>query len=182
MKPRWKSVWITPAASGARASRRTVHARVSFGPAVKNVSKSSNPYPTRIILSSPASESPSSLKNSAASSSDKVAISASIAAETTTWAAPSVAAISATACDRALPVAASASPTLQTYKTGLEVKSCNWGKRAWSASSNPSHARAGRLSDRQANIFSINASPAIASRRGSGTATLPVFGSIVQKG
>lgn len=35
MKPRWKSVWITPAASGAVAPTGMVHARVSFGPAVR---------------------------------------------------------------------------------------------------------------------------------------------------
>ena len=35
MKPRWKSVWMTPAASGAVAPLRIVQARVSFGPAVR---------------------------------------------------------------------------------------------------------------------------------------------------
>src|SRR5690606_5239865 len=35
MKPRSKSEWMTPAASGALAPRRTVHARTSFSPAVK---------------------------------------------------------------------------------------------------------------------------------------------------
>src|ERR1022692_3177170 len=37
MKPRWKSVWITPAASGAVAPTGIVQARVSFGPAVRKV-------------------------------------------------------------------------------------------------------------------------------------------------
>src|SRR5687768_3603086 len=37
MKPRSKSVWMTPAASGARAPFSTVQARASFGPAVKKV-------------------------------------------------------------------------------------------------------------------------------------------------
>ena len=32
MNPRWKSVWMTPAASGAVAPLRIVQARASFGP------------------------------------------------------------------------------------------------------------------------------------------------------
>jgi len=35
MKPRSKSVWITPAACGAVAPMGTVQARTSFTPAVK---------------------------------------------------------------------------------------------------------------------------------------------------
>jgi hypothetical protein len=35
MKPRSKSVWITPAACGAVRRRLTVQARTSFTPAVK---------------------------------------------------------------------------------------------------------------------------------------------------
>jgi hypothetical protein len=35
MKPRSKSVWMTPAACGALVPLRMVQARVSFGPAVK---------------------------------------------------------------------------------------------------------------------------------------------------
>ena len=35
MKPRSKSVWITPAACGAVLPARTVQARTSLGPAVK---------------------------------------------------------------------------------------------------------------------------------------------------
>jgi hypothetical protein len=35
MKPRWKSVWITPAACGAVAPIGIVQARDSFGPAVR---------------------------------------------------------------------------------------------------------------------------------------------------
>ncbi len=35
IKPRSKSEWITPAASGAFAPMRTVHALTSIGPAVK---------------------------------------------------------------------------------------------------------------------------------------------------
>jgi len=42
MKPRSKSLWIVPAASGAFAPRWIVQARDSFGPAVKNVSRSSS--------------------------------------------------------------------------------------------------------------------------------------------
>ena len=39
MKPRWKSVWITPAASGAVAPAGIVQARDSLGPAVRNVDR-----------------------------------------------------------------------------------------------------------------------------------------------
>jgi len=35
MKPFWKSVWMTPAASGAVAPFLMVQARVSLGPAVR---------------------------------------------------------------------------------------------------------------------------------------------------
>jgi hypothetical protein len=35
MKPRWKSVWITPAACGAVAPTGIVQARASFDPAVR---------------------------------------------------------------------------------------------------------------------------------------------------
>ena len=35
MKPRWKSVWMTPAASGAVAPFLIVQARDSLGPAVR---------------------------------------------------------------------------------------------------------------------------------------------------
>ena len=35
MKPFWKSVWMTPAASGAVAPFVIVQARVSLGPAVR---------------------------------------------------------------------------------------------------------------------------------------------------
>ncbi len=35
MKPFWKSVWMTPAASGAVAPFLIVQARVSLGPAVR---------------------------------------------------------------------------------------------------------------------------------------------------
>ena len=47
MKPRWKSVWMTPAASGAVAPALISQARVSFGPAVRKVCRPSarNPRP-----------------------------------------------------------------------------------------------------------------------------------------
>jgi hypothetical protein len=41
MKPRSKSLWITPAACGAVAPRWVVQARVSFGPVVRKVTRSS---------------------------------------------------------------------------------------------------------------------------------------------
>jgi ribosome-binding ATPase YchF (GTP1/OBG family) len=40
MKPRSRSEWITPAASGAFAPLRTSHARVSSSPVVRNVIRS----------------------------------------------------------------------------------------------------------------------------------------------
>ncbi len=96
MKPRSKSEWIAPAACGALAPASTVQARASFGPTVKKVSRLSSLYPARITRASPLSSSPSSLRNSARSSVGIVAISASIAAETTTACAPSAAALSNT--------------------------------------------------------------------------------------
>ena len=48
MKPRWKSEWMTPAASGAVAPTGTVQARASFGPAVRYVCSPSVRKPTRI--------------------------------------------------------------------------------------------------------------------------------------
>src|SRR5207245_1113273 len=41
MKPRWKSEWISPAASYAVPPRRIVQARTSFSPTVKNVCRPS---------------------------------------------------------------------------------------------------------------------------------------------
>ena len=47
MKPRWKSVWITPAACGAVQPLWMVQARASFGPAVRYVCRPSAPKPMR---------------------------------------------------------------------------------------------------------------------------------------
>ena len=60
------------------------------------------------------------------SSSGNCATSASMAAETITWRAPSDLARSATRAEWALPVAASDSATLHTYSTGLEVSRLSW--------------------------------------------------------
>ena len=47
MKPRWKSVWITPAASGAVAPPGMVQALASLGPAVRYVDRPSAVNPAR---------------------------------------------------------------------------------------------------------------------------------------
>jgi hypothetical protein len=49
MKPRWKSVWITPAASGAVAPSGIVEARASFGPTVRKVESRSAANPGRNV-------------------------------------------------------------------------------------------------------------------------------------
>ena len=49
MNPRAMSEWIVPAASSAVSPRRSVHARVSFSPAVKNVTRSSTSNSRRTI-------------------------------------------------------------------------------------------------------------------------------------
>ena len=48
MNPRSKSEWIVPAACGAELPARTVQARVSFSPVVKNVTRPSRSYAARI--------------------------------------------------------------------------------------------------------------------------------------
>ena len=53
MKPRSKSVWMTPAACGAVAPRLIVQARDSFGPAVRKVCRPSVAKPTRASWSMP---------------------------------------------------------------------------------------------------------------------------------
>ena len=68
------SVWIAPAASSAVWPLRSVHARVSCSPAVKNVIRSSAPA-SRPAISSSADSPPS--RNAAASSSGSSASSAS---------------------------------------------------------------------------------------------------------
>ena len=73
MKPRAMSEWIVAAASSAVWPRRSVHARVSFSPAVKNVISPSACSSSRTTSSS--ADGPS--RNSAASSSESSASSAS---------------------------------------------------------------------------------------------------------
>src|SRR5581483_291877 len=74
MKPRAMSVWIVAAASSAVCPRRSVHARVSFSPAVKKVIRSSVSASCR--TTEPSADSPPP-RNSAASSSGSSASSAS---------------------------------------------------------------------------------------------------------
>ena len=78
MNPRWKSVWITPAASGAVAPAGISQARVSFGPAVRNVLSPRAWNPARASRASPGSPRPSPAAISAASSSGSSASSASV--------------------------------------------------------------------------------------------------------
>ena len=73
MKPRAMSVWIVAAASSAVCPPRSVQARVSFSPAVKNVIRPSASLRRRTTSSS--ADGPS--RNSAASSSESSASSAS---------------------------------------------------------------------------------------------------------
>src|ERR1700761_7419723 len=80
MKPRWKSVWMTPAASGAVAPTGMVQARVSLGPAVRKVSRPRVRKPTRASWSRPGSPRPNSASSSAASSSGSSARAASVLA------------------------------------------------------------------------------------------------------
>src|SRR5579884_2233832 len=74
MKPRAMSEWIVSAASSALSPRCSVHARVSFSPAVKNVIRSS--VSTSLRTTSPSADSPPP-RNSAASSAESSASSAS---------------------------------------------------------------------------------------------------------
>ena len=71
MKPRWKSEWITPAASGAVAPTGIVQARASFGPAVRYVCRPSVRKPTRISWCRPGSGWPIDSSSSRASSSGR---------------------------------------------------------------------------------------------------------------
>ena len=78
MKPRWKSVWMRPAHSGALDPARNVHARVSFSPVVKYVRRPSRWYALRTIVASAPSPRPSASSISERSFSSSWAASASI--------------------------------------------------------------------------------------------------------
>ena len=58
MKPRWKSLWMTPAACGAVAPALIVQARASFGPAVRKVCSPSARNPAWASWASPGSPRP----------------------------------------------------------------------------------------------------------------------------
>ena len=58
MKPFSKSVWMTPAHFGAFQPLRNVHARASFGPAVRKLARPSVSYASLIVRSSDDSASP----------------------------------------------------------------------------------------------------------------------------
>ena len=88
MNPRSKSVWMTPAASGALAPVLMVQALVSFSPVVRYVLRPSNLYTERIIVEKPLSTTPMSAKNSLASSGDISMSSSSMRAEIIITSAP----------------------------------------------------------------------------------------------
>src|SRR5947208_194554 len=88
MKPRSKSVWMTPAAWGALAPRFTVQARHSSSPAVRKVMRSRILYAVRATASRPGSLRPRLSRNAGRSALSSPAISASAAAQMTTTSAP----------------------------------------------------------------------------------------------
>ncbi len=77
INPRSKSLWITPAASGARAPRRAVQARTSFSLKVKKVMSPKSAYPSRMSRGSPGSVRPASSRYSGRSPGSSSASSAS---------------------------------------------------------------------------------------------------------
>ena len=89
MNPRSRSLWIFPAASGAAAPTRTVQARDSFGPIVKNDNTPSAEYVACTIVVSAPSPKPRPSRNSALSPGSNCAASASILAESTITRSPS---------------------------------------------------------------------------------------------
>ena len=122
MKPRWKSVWMTPAASGAVAPAGIVHARVSLGPAVRKVCRPSVRKPARASWARPGSPRPASASSSAASSSGSSARSASVLASRKI---PSAGATRADSRSRRPGSASSSVSALKTYRNGLAVSSWN---------------------------------------------------------
>ena len=63
MKPRWMSVWIRPAHSGAFDPARNVQARVSLSPVVRNVRRPSRWYAERTIRNRAPSPEPEALEH-----------------------------------------------------------------------------------------------------------------------
>src|SRR5512132_1385395 len=119
MKPRWRSEWMRPAASGAVAPRWTSQALVSSSPVVRKTMRSSSRQAAPTTWSRPPRSTPYPRNRSAASSGGSSAASASRAAATATVGRPSLASTSAA---RSAAEAASASARLSTARAGLRVR------------------------------------------------------------
>src|SRR5829696_4775399 len=119
MKPRWRSEWMRPAASGAVAPRWTSQALVSSSPVVRKVIRSRSRQAAPTTWSRPPRSTPYPRSRSAASSGGSSAASASRAAATATVGRPSLASTSAA---RSAAAAASASARLSTARAGLRVR------------------------------------------------------------
>src|SRR5829696_686424 len=134
MKPRWRSEWMRPAASGAVAPRWTSQALVSSSPVVRKVIRSRSRQAAPTTWSRPPRSTPYPRSRSAASSGGSSAASASRAAATATVGRPSLASASAA---RSAAVAASASARLSTATVSSRVSSA-----AASAGSGPLSSQA----------------------------------------
>src|SRR5829696_8390669 len=139
MKPRWRSEWMRPAASGAVAPRWTSQALVSSSPVVRKVIRSRSRQAAPTTWSRPPRSTPYPARRSAASSGGSSAASASRAAATATVGRPSLASASAA---RSAAEAASASARLSTARAGLRVRGAKFLRILASSGSQPA-ARSG---------------------------------------
>src|SRR5215218_9084605 len=160
MKPRWRSEWMRPAASGAVAPRWTSQALVSSSPVVRKVIRSRSRQAAPTTWSRPPRSTPYPRSRSAASSGGSSAASAS----------------------RAAAAAASASARLSTARAGLRVRGAKfrstlassgsqWAVRRGVPWSSRSRARARTSASRAASftpalafLAAFSAPPAIDSR------------------
>ena len=123
MNPRWKSVWITPAHSGAVDPARKVHARLSFSPVVRNVRSPSMWYAEVRKRGTAPSPRPRASSISWRSSASMSAASASSCTLNGTTSAPSSSARTGAAISSSWPIWSS--PMLSTAITGLLVRRKN---------------------------------------------------------
>ncbi len=165
MKPRSKSEWMTPAATGAVSPAWIVQARTSFSPAVKYVRSPSSRYVARMSAPMPLSATPMWSRNSFASSGERSTRSLSSCALTTTasqarW----VFTYSRTSRTHGFDSASaiSDSSTLQAKMVRLSLSRKNPLARSRSASSS-SATSAGRPAASAASSFASTASSAAAS-------------------
>src|SRR6266545_4592158 len=119
MKPRCRSEWMRPAASGAVAPRRTSQALLSSSPVVRNVTRSSSRQAAPTTWSSPPRWTPYSASRAVASPGCSSAASASSAAARATVGTPSAASAAAA---RSAASPAAASPRLSTASVGFRVR------------------------------------------------------------